>query len=274
VISVARRWGIPAAGWLATGLLVAACARAVVDSGYPVVPGVQEVDLKWQPQAGMRLVHRVTTDVEATGPLTRPLPERDRKQHIVLTRTTEVAGVGPDYFDLRFSQDGLPVPATLRFSREWVPVGITFDDTSAGEKDRRALDAELQQLGEPFTQSAQFFRRWKVGEVQPFDIRLAAVPGTSGSGRGTMTFRRVVMIEGRQAAEFDWQGRTEFLFTGDPGKGAPGRMSITGQEWRDLATGASLRLTAKASAQFTRQGQATDVAYQTDEVLDLARSQL
>jgi len=60
----------------------------------------------------------------------------------------------------------------------------------------------------------------------------------------------------------------------DPGKGAPGRMSITGQEWRDLATGASLRLTAKASAQFTRQGQATDVAYQTDEVLDLARSQL
>jgi hypothetical protein len=51
-------------------------------------------------------------------------------------------------------------------------------------------------------------------------------------------------------------------------------MVLTGREWRDLATGASLRMTAKADAEFTRQGQATRVEFQTAEVLDLAASRL
>jgi len=51
-------------------------------------------------------------------------------------------------------------------------------------------------------------------------------------------------------------------------------MVLTGREWRDLATGASLRVTAKADAEFTRQGRATRVEFQTAEVLDLAASRL
>ncbi len=265
-----------AAVLLLAGTLLAACARATVrEISYPAVPDVQEVDLTWQPREGMRLVHRVTTEVEATGPLTRPVADRDKKQHMTLSRIMEVARVGPDYFDVRFVQDGATLPATLRFSRAWAPIEIRPDDPSAlGEKDRDALDAALKQLGEPLAQAAKFFGRWKVGETRPFDIRLSGIPDTSGTGQGSMTFRRVVVIDGRQAAEFDWQGQTEFLFTGDPGKGAPGRMTISGREWRDLATGASLRLTAKANAEFTRQGQPTRVAYETAEVLDMTESRL
>jgi len=261
--------------WVLAGALLAACSRAAMEPVYTAVPGVQEVDLKWEPREGMRLVYRVTTDVEASGPLTRPVADKDKKRHLSLTRALQVTGVGPDYFDVRFAQDGAELPATLRFSLAWVPMEVQPDDPVVlGDKERGALDASLRQLGEPFAESAKFFGRWKIGETRPFDIRLSAVPGTTGSGQGAMTFRRVVVIDGRQAAEFDWQGRTEFVFTGDPGKGAPGWMNITGQEWRDLATGASLRLAAKASAEFTRQGQPTRVEYQTDEVLDLAASRL
>ena len=100
------------------------------------------------------------------------------------------------------------------------------------------------------------------------------MPDASGSGQGTMTLRGVVSIDGRRAAAFDWTGSTEFLFTGDPGRGVPGRMVLTGREWRDLATGAALRVTAKADAEFTRQGRPTRVEFQTAEMLDLAASRL
>jgi hypothetical protein len=51
-------------------------------------------------------------------------------------------------------------------------------------------------------------------------------------------------------------------------------MTITGKEWRDLETGAPLRLTATADAEFTRQGRPTRVKYRTAEVLDVAASSL
>jgi len=258
---------------LASAALLAACAQLATPT-FPVVPGVREIDLTWQPRPGLRLVHRVTTDVVASGPLTQSIADSQKKQRMSLTRSTEVTAVGPDSFDLRFAEDGAPIPATLRFSRAWAPIEIRFDDPALADKDRKAIDATLRQLSEPFSQAAQFFRHWKVGETQAFDIRLSGLPRTSGGGQGTMTFVRVVKIEGRDAAEFQWEGRTEFLFTGEPGRGVPGQMSATGQEWRDLATGAALRVSAKASAEFTRQGQPTHVEYRTEETLDLARSSL
>lgn len=258
---------------LAGAAMLAGCAELTAPA-FPVVADVREVDLKWQPRAGLRLVHRVTRDVEASGALTRPLKEQQKKQSVSMTRTTEVTAVGPDYFDLRFAEDGAPIPATLRFSRAWAPMEIKFDDPALGDKDRSAIDGALRKFSEPFGQAAQFFRRWKVGDAQPFDIRLPALPGMSGTGEGTMTLLRVVMMDGRQAAEFQWQGQTEFLFTGEPGRGVPGRMSVTGREWRDLATGALLRLSAKANAQFTRQAEPTYVEYRTEEVLDPAGSRL
>ena len=239
------------------------------------MPGVRDIDLTWQPRAGMRLVYLVTTDVEASGALTRPMADTDKKQHVALTRTIEVTDVGPGAdFDVRFAQDGSAIPATLRFSRAWVPGAVQFDNPALGSQDQGLIDSTLRRLAQPFTQSAQFFGRWTVGETRPFDIHLIGMPDTSGSGQGTMTLRGVVSIEGRRAAAFEWSGSTEFLFTGDPGRGVPGRMVLTGREWRDLATGAALRMTAKADAEFTRQGRPTRVEFQTAEMLDLAASRL
>jgi hypothetical protein len=263
--------------WLAPLLAGAAwlsgCAELAAPA-FPVVPDVREVDLKWQPRPGLRLVHRVTRDVEASGSLTRSMAEEQKKQRMSMTRTTDITAVGADYFDLRFAEDGAPIPATLRFSRAWTPLEIRFDDPALGDKDRKAIDAALRKFSEPFSQAGQFFRRWKVGDAQPFDIALPALPGMRGKGEGSMTLVRVVMIDGRQAAEFHWRGQTEFLFTGEPGRGVPGWMSVTGREWRDLATGALLRLSAKASAEFTRQAEPTQVEYRTEEVLDPAGSRL
>jgi hypothetical protein len=256
-------------------ILLAGCTSASMsDPSFPVVPGVQAIDLTWQPRAGMRLVYLVTTDVEASGALTRPMADKDKKQHVSLTRTIEVTDVGPEHFDVRFAQDGSAIPATLRLSRTWVPEAVRPDNPTLDSFDRSRLDSTLRRLAQPLTQSAQFFGRWTVGETRPFDIGFTGMPDTSGSGQGTMTLRGVVSIGGRRAAAFDWTGSTEFLFTGDPGRGVPGRMVLTGREWRDLATGASLRVTAKADAEFTRQGRATRVEFQTAEVLDLAASRL
>jgi hypothetical protein len=256
-------------------ILLAGCTSASMsDPSFPVVPGVQAIDLTWQPRAGMRLVYLVTIDVEASGALTGPMADKDKKQHVSLSRTIEVTDVGPEHFDVRFAQDGSVIPATLRLSRAWVPEAVRPDNPALDSFDQSRLDSTLRRLAQPFTQSAQFFGRWTVGETRPFDIGFTGMPDTSGSGQGTMTLRSVVSIGGRRAAAFDWTGSTEFLFTGDPGRGVPGRMVLTGREWRDLATGASLRVTAKADAEFTRQGQATRVEFQTAEVLDLAASRL
>jgi hypothetical protein len=202
------------------------------------------------------------------------MADTDKKQRVSLTRTIEVTDVGPEHFDLRFGQDGSAIPAAIRLSRAWVPEAIRFDDPALGSEDRRMIDSALRRLAQPFTQAAQFFGHWTIGEARTFDIQLTGVPDATGSGQGTMTFRGVVSIEGRRAATFDWTGSTEFLFTGDPGRGVPGRMALTGREWRDLATGATLRATAKADAEFTRQGRPTRVEFQTAETLDFGASRL
>ena len=60
-------------------ILLAGCTSASMsDPSFPVVPGVQAIDLTWQPRAGMRLVYLVTTDVEASGALTRPMADKDK----------------------------------------------------------------------------------------------------------------------------------------------------------------------------------------------------
>jgi hypothetical protein len=260
---------------IAAIVLLAGCASAFTSGpSFPVVSGVQAVDLAWQPRAGMRLVYVITTEIDGSGALTRPMADKDKKQRVSLTRTIEVTDVGPEHFDLRFAQDGSAIPATLRLSRGWVPDTVRFDNPALDRFDQHLLDSTLRRLAQPFTQSAQFFGPWTVGETRPFDIPITGIPDTSGSGQGTMTLRSVVSIEGRRAAAFDWTGNMEFLFTGDPGRGVPGRMVLIGREWRDLATGASLRATATADAEFTRQGQPTRVEFQTTEVLDLAASRL
>lgn len=270
----------PHAALLVTAvLLLSACASPRAPSSmapsYPAVPGIGEVDLVWHPREGMRLVHTVTKDIEASGPLTKPVAAKDRKQHISLTRAVEVTAVGPDYFEVRFTQDGFALPATLRISRDWTAVDARVDETAQlDDKERQALEVTVKQVGEPFVQSSRFLGHWKVGETRPFDIELTAMPDTSGRGQGTMTFRGVVLVGNRQAAEFDWQARAEFLFAGDPGRGVPGQMNIVGREWRDLATGASLRVTARADAEFSRQGRPAIVASETAEVLDLEQSRL
>jgi hypothetical protein len=252
--------------------LLGGCAAA--GPSFPVVADVSDVDLQWKPRAGMRLVQRITTDVEMSGPLTGPVSAKDRKQHFVFTRTMEVPSVADAHFDVRFVQDGWLVPATVRLSRGWVPEGVSFDNPALSEQDRALLDAAVKRLVQPLEQGAQLFGRWRVGETKPFAIRFTGLPDTSGSGTGEMTLRRVVMLDGRRAAEFDWRGTSEFLFTGEPGRGMPGRMAIAGKEWRDLATGVALRVTATAQAEFTRQGQRTRVEYESVEALDLAASTL
>jgi hypothetical protein len=262
------------AAMLAGAALLSGCAGGLRTPDYPAAGPVGEIDLQWRPQTGMRLVHQVTMMMEASGPLTRPLAEPQKKQRSSLTRVVEVAATGPDYFDLRFTQNGAAIPATARFSTGWQLREIRVDDPGMAAADREAVEAAVRHISGPLAQGAQFFRRWQAGQPQRFDIPLGPLPGASGNGQGTMTFRRVVLVEGRRAAEFDWQGETDFVLSGEPGHGVPGRMRMSGREWRDLSTGASLRLAGTAAGQFVNQGQTTEVSYQTEEVLDLSGSRL
>ena len=56
----------------------------------------------WQPRQECASFSVVTTDVEMSGPLTGPVPDKDKKQRFTLIRTVEITDVGPEYFDSGF----------------------------------------------------------------------------------------------------------------------------------------------------------------------------
>ena len=95
-------------------VLVSACARSELPS-YPAVAGRQEVDLRWQPKAGMRIVHDVVTKIDVSGDAVRSVPKEQHKQQTAFTRTADITEVGPGFFVVRFGQNGVALPATVRF---------------------------------------------------------------------------------------------------------------------------------------------------------------
>lgn len=249
--------------------LALACARATLPE-YPAVPGIHDIDLRWQPKAGMRIVHDVVTNIDVSGDAMRSVPKEQRKQQTSSTRTADITEVGPDFFMVRFGQNGVTLPVTVQFSSAWAPQQVLFDDpASLSEQDRARVNRALRQVEEPFLQTAQFFRLWKVGERYPLELHLAGLPGATVAGTGTMTLRQVVLIRSRRAAEFDWEGTVDFSFSG-----TTGQMAVTGREWRDVATGVSVGLVANGTAEFAVRGQPARMEYATREALNFSDSAL
>ena len=147
---------------------------------------------------------------------------------------------------------------------------MLFDDPARlSEQDRARVNSALRQLEEPFLRTAQFFRLWKVGDRYPLALHLADLPGATVAGTGTMTLRQVVLIRSREAAEFEWEGTVDFSFSG-----TTGQMTVTGREWRDVATGVSVGLVANGRAEFAVRGQPALMDYETREALNFSDSAL
>lgn len=245
---------------------LSACAEVSAPL-FQVVPGVREIDLRWQPKAGMRVVHQIATRISISGPLAQNLPESQRNLARSQTRIMDITSVTSEYFEFRDTEGGVAIPATMRFSRDWVPVEIRFDDPRMlTEKDHIAVKAVLSSLEQVFRESAQFFRPWRIGETRPFEIRL---PGPQGSAsvKGTATFRRVVLIHDRPSAEFDGVGSADLTV-----EETTMRMTLPMQWWMDLATGVSLKSKSKGTIEFSMKGQSARMDLETEEVLDFGSS--
>ncbi len=258
------RWG----GTLWVGyLLLSSCAQ-VPPVVYPTIPDVRQIDLRWQPTAGMRLAYQVTTAFTAGGPAAQSLPANQRSQRGVTTRVMDITSVGPDFFEVRFSEGETTIPASMRFSRSWAPLDIRLDDPQAlTEKDRDAMKVALQMLQDLFAPAAQYFSHWTVNETRPFSMQFPSLPNMKTTVTGEVTFRRVVSIRNRAAAEFHGTARGEVTL-----EGGKGRVDVTSWEWVDLATGVRLVTRSTGQGQFSGQGQQYQFEMETHEELDFTGS--
>jgi len=266
----------------AAATLMTACG-GVLRSEFPEVPGVQEIDLQWRPKAGMRLTCDASTTAEvATG----FLPSERKRSETASKITLDIPTVGPDYFDFAITASQFPGTVTVRFStKDWSLLRFAFDDGTGKKEirldeeavvglDRKKVDlqklkAELQPIQDLLKQVSQFWGRWRVGELKPFEVRLPMQGGADAAFVLNSILRRVVLINGRAAAEFEQAGHGQMAF-----REASVSVEVTGTQWVDLLTGLSLRSVQKVTGAGTSQDEPRKIEIANEQTLDCTRSRL
>lgn len=85
---------------------------------------------------------------------------------------------------------------------------------------------------------------------------------------GTVTFRRVVTLDRRVAAEFDY---TRTVVSSDM-RGASTQWQMTGQQWFDVKTGILIRLTGTVKGSLSDPSGAVSVDGTTEETVVVSES--
>ena len=266
----------------AAATLMTACG-GVLRSEFPEVPGVQEIDLQWRPKAGMRLTCDASTTAEvATG----FLPSERKRSETASKITLDIPTVGPDYFDFAITASQFPGTVTVRFStKDWSLLRFAFDDGTGKKEirldeesvvglDRKKVDlqelkADLQPVQDLLKQTSQFWGRWRVGELRPLEFRLPIPEGAGTTFVFNSILRRVVLIIGRAAAEFEQAGKGQMAF-----REVRVSVEVTGTQWVDLLTGLSLRSVQKVTGAGTSQDEPRKIEIANEQTLDCTGSRL
>ena len=266
----------------AAATLMTACG-GVLRSEFPEVPGVQEIDLQWRPKAGMRLTCDASTTAEvATG----FLPSERKRSETASKITLDIPTVGPDYFDFAITASQFPGTVTVRFStKDWSLLRFAFDDGTGKKEirldeesvvglDRKKVDlqelkADLQPVQDLLKQTSQFWGRWRVGELRPLEFRLPIPEGAGTTFVFNSILRRVVLIIGRAAAEFEQAGKGQMAF-----REVRVSVEVTGTQWVDLLTGLSLRSVQKVTGAGNSQDEPRKIEIANEQTLDCTRSRL
>lgn len=224
---------------------------------------VSSVSIVFTPVVGMRLTYRVTTTFEVSGTLASQLPANQKSGTGSSRLGLEITSVDEDSFSVRITAQDKTFPATFRFARDWRLRSVTIDENAdVSDTDRAAMAALPDSLR--LTVPRGDFRP---GESKPWAFRLATPGSPPIEINGTQTFRRLVQVDGRGAAEFDSQGAGEV-------RTMTGRIStrITGGTWMDLAAGIALRSHSKSTLDFSGPGEWARIRFDTEQVLDMTES--
>lgn len=243
---------------LCTLLAVAGCATT-----YPTVSGFDSVNITRQPKAGMRLaVWKITT-------IRRPGQQPVSSTQLVITDITIVT---PDFYECRVTENAVSLPATLRIGKD-LSAEVRFDDSAAvTEADRLKVKTVLNQFKEANSRVLdQFSGPWRLGDARSGTFRLPnefPMPREPDIAfKMSSTLRRVVLFNGRQAAEFTFTGTSQNAFSQ-----YPARFSIVGKTCIDLATGFELRSLWTGQGEWRMQTYNFYREFEGEEAVDLDAS--
>ena len=267
----------------AAATLVTACG-GVLRPEFPEVPGVREIDLQWKPKVGMHVVHVVSSALKVSTGL---LPWDKQRAETRTTRAMDFVAVKPDYVE--FGITG--VPGSIRLSRKDLSLlRISFYDSGSvkelrfdegGNVDLRdsvgiakeqlgKLRAALAPVQNVFRTASKFLGRWRVGELRTVEIEFPmSSPTEKAKVLLNSSLRRVVLVNGRAAAEFTGIGRASMSFAAGKGE-----LQLLATQWVDLLTGMTLRSSGRANGKISGQGKEASYELVSEEVLDLDASRL
>jgi len=248
-------------------LLAAACSGATQPSA-SAHSGALEVDLQLRLRDGMRLVQQVAIIVKGSGAgLGR---ESGQTQRQTQSREMTISNVTASTFDARFAVNGTPIAATGTFSKDWTILNFKTDEPNVmSGVDQAQLRAALQPLQKIMKQSSQLFGRWTVGEQRPTNLLFPVPNGQEVLFKLAITFRRVTMVQDRNAGEFEFNGASDFVVSGQKA-----RVNLNGRSWIDLVTGITLRASAGGRVDMQLPAGPVRIDFEQDETLDLALSRL
>jgi hypothetical protein len=216
----------------------------------------------------MRFVQQVTMIVKGSGPgLGR---ESGQIQRQTLSREMTISNVTTGTFDARFAVNGTSIAATGTFSKDWTILNFRMDDPNVmSGVDQAQLHAVLQPLQKLMKQSSQFFGRWTVGEQRPTNLLFPVPNGQEVLFKLATTFRRVTMVQDRNAGEFDFDGASDLVISGQKA-----RVNLNGRSWIDLVTGITLRASARGRVDMQLPAGPVRIDFEQEETLDFASSRL
>jgi hypothetical protein len=176
-----------------------------------------------------------------SGPVTLQVPPEKRQASVQTRHVFDVERVADEeVYRVRFGINGQPAPYTmwvlpraalLRITQDSPVPPATADDVVPDAYDlMRVAGIPDGSLGE-----------WRVGESRIIPVSLP-INGRFVSLPATMTLHEVGMVHDRAAARFEYLAAGTVTL-----ENTPVDVKFSGQGWRDLATGFTVKATSRAS---------------------------
>lgn len=255
-----------------TARLVACAVLILTASAAPVLcadvvaidPQPSEIEILFKPKADAKISYKTI----------RILNARDSTGRVMSWtgsdgRVMDIVSATADSVEVRLTMPKGPARATFTMSRRGAVEKVVFDRTMFGSD--YLFGEALAQL---VVHEVMYRQPWKSGDTRPLTVSLPPEMRDLGAAlrdmsSGTVTFRRVVTLDGRVAAEFDY---TRIWGLSDM-RGASTRWEMTGQQWFDAKTGILLRLTGKVKGSLSGSSGAVSVDGTGEETVVLSESQ-
>lgn len=219
-----------------------------------------EVNVLFRPVAGIRLAYETVSSFKGLDASGKRVAGSSTRKLVVEVITKDEDGYG-----IRLTVDGRMAPATFRVSSRGTLLKVLFDHSGPpSSQEAYALGSATARLVQL---SVVHDGPWKRDETRPLGFSLP--PSLEQFEAilkrilaGSVTFRRLVTVEGRPAVEFDYTKTMDFRLLGLEGIG-----QMSGPLWVDGKTGILLRSTGKLARSWSAGGRMVSGEMIAEEML-------